>query len=644
MTYTLHHGDCLDVLRTLPDESIDAVVTDPPYGLSNTDPKHVAETLTKWVTGDHEYTPPAKGGFMGKTWDAFVPPPAVWDECLRVLKPGGHMAVFAGSRTQDLMGLSIRLAGFEIRDSLGWGHSMLAWCYGSGFPKSHNINKDKRFCQCLPGMRDPATEDAAKSAAEVLLSDLRGGGKEGAANLEDLHGVPVHIHPAESVPGGEEQDLLASVRDESDIGVEDGDTVPVQREGDGSVRQLRNRCDVAAGVEEAEQEHLLLSKVQRASEGGRVRQCGKARARGVDCGVDCVGASQDVGGEQPCMEGRCHLQASEGELHRPEVRAVPRGCEVDGSKRWVHHGASSGDGSQDRADTAAVGGGKPHQPRPEGQQAGESGTVPVERGPQAWRGWPVCSGCGKPALPAGLGTALKPAWEPILLARKPIRGTVAGNVLEWGTGALNIDASRVGMSDEDRGRARVPMGEWSSSGTTGATDKRSGQCFEPAPAGRWPANVLLDPEAAAAMDEQSGNRKSSGLYDPRDNGPSTNEAATNFTRRGTPSSMYADAGGASRFFPVFKYQAKAPKRERPVIERPDGTKVQHPTVKPLALMEWLVTLITPPGGTVLDPFAGSGTTLQAARDKGFHAIGVEADADHCDLIRKRLDDDGLLAA
>ncbi|WP_347285367.1 site-specific DNA-methyltransferase, partial [Corynebacterium stationis] len=97
-----------------------------------------------------------------------------------------------------------------------------------------------------------------------------------------------------------------------------------------------------------------------------------------------------------------------------------------------------------------------------------------------------------------------------------------------------------------------------------------------------------------------------------------------------------DSGGASRFFPVFKYQAKAPKRERPVIEREDGTKIQHATVKPLALMEWLVSLIVPPGGVVLDPFAGSGTTLQAAINKGFHPIGIEQDADYIKLIEQRL--------
>lgn len=129
----VYSGDCLEVLRGLEDNSVDSIVTDPPYGLSNTDPEHVVEAISKWATGERDFTPAGKG-FMGKAWDAFVPPPAVWDECFRVLKPGGHMLVFAGSRTQDLMGLSVRMAGFEIRDGI-------AWIYGSGFPKSMDISK-----------------------------------------------------------------------------------------------------------------------------------------------------------------------------------------------------------------------------------------------------------------------------------------------------------------------------------------------------------------------------------------------------------------------------------------------------------------------------------------------------------------------
>src|SRR5699024_2632738 len=127
-------GDCLQELKKLDDNSVDAVVTDPPYGLSNTKPQQVADVLKAWVTGDTVSVPAKRGGFMGKDWDSFVPPPAVWEECMRVLKPGGHMAVFAGARTQDLMGLSIRLAGFEIRDTLGW-------VYGSGMPKSLDVSK-----------------------------------------------------------------------------------------------------------------------------------------------------------------------------------------------------------------------------------------------------------------------------------------------------------------------------------------------------------------------------------------------------------------------------------------------------------------------------------------------------------------------
>lgn len=645
---TLHHGDCLDRLRDMPDNSVDAIVTDPPYGLSNTTPDKVADTIVRWASGDREHVPEGRG-FMGRPWDAFVPPPAVWDECLRVLKPGGHMAVFAGSRTQDLMGMSIRLAGFEIRDSLGWGHSMLAWCYGSGFPKSHNVNKDKRFCQCLPDMRDPSTEEAAKSAAEILLADLRRGGKEDTANIEDLHGVPVHIHPAGSVSGGEEQDVLAGVRSESDIRLKNRHPVPVQHEGDSAVRNVRHGCDSAASVEEAKREDLLLSQVQRTVEGRRACECGQARSCGVDGGVRSVCEDQDVGGEQPCLEGRCHVQAPEGELCGASVCAVPCRSDVDGTKRRLHHGAPPSDGAADRSDVTSVGGGESHQPRPEGQSGGEPGTVPVERGSQAWGGWPVCGGCGKPALPAGIGTALKPAWEPIILARRPLDGTVAANVLAHGVGGLNIDACRVGTEgggthcgNRDRG------GKCLGHGDTGKSQENpTFHADESAePVGRFPANVLLDEHAAKEMDKQSGVLKSGGTP-PRRGADKGRAVFGEFKGQGdVDQPVPANTGGASRFFPVFKYQAKAPKKERPVIEREDGTKVQHPTVKPEKLMEWLVTLITPPGGVVLDPFAGSGTTLEAARDKGFRAVGVEADAEHCELIVTRLEkgDDGLFAA
>ena len=147
--------------------------------------------------------------------------------------------------------------------------------------------------------------------------------------------------------------------------------------------------------------------------------------------------------------------------------------------------------------------------------------------------------------------------------------------------------------------------------------------------------MLLDEHAAKEMDEQSGVRDDRGGVGNK--AKDEQDFPSSYSLKGVPKIAYNGSGGASRYFPVFKYQAKAPKRERPVIEREDGTKIQHPTVKPLTLLEWLVELITPPGGVVLDPFAGSGTTLQAALNKGFTPIGIEQDADYIKLIEKRLE-------
>ena len=426
--HTIIHGDCLEELKKIDDNSVDAVICDPPYGLSNTKPTQVADVLAAWVTGDTEKVPAKRGGFMGADWDSFVPPPAVWEECMRVLKPGGHMAVFAGARTQDLMGLSIRLAGFEIRDTLGW-------IYGSGFPKSMDVSK--------------AIDKAAGEEREVIGSKVTGNAKQ---------------------------------------------------------------------------------------------------------------------------------------------RTSATGEFADGN-----HG---------------------------GQQVVDI-TAPATSEAARWDGW---------------GTALKPAIEPIILARKPLDGTVANNVLAHGVGGLNIDACRVAADD----KAKFPVGVVSETGTVygggeGIYADRP-RTEDRNPAGRFPANVLLDEHAAKEMDKQSGWQKDgTAVNRNRAHDATPPGYGGGFRSVDRNDRTFGSGGGASRFFPVFKYQAKAPKKERPVIEREDGSKIQHPTVKPLKLMEWLVTLITPEGGTVLDPFAGSGTTLQAATNKGFHPIGIEADADYIQLIHQRLE-------
>ena len=419
---TIHHGDCIETMNAMPPESVDAIVTDPPYGL----------------------------GFMGKKWDG-LPPSLEWAEaCYRVLKPGGHIAAFGGTRTWHRLAVAIEDAGFEMRDSL-------AWLYGSGFPKSHDVSK--------------AIDKLAGAEREVV-------------------GV------VKRAPGA-----------------------------------IGSKSRVAYG-------------------------------------------------------------------YRPTVRDTT---------------------------TANI-------------------TAPATPEAAEWDGW---------------GTALKPAFEPIVLARKPLaEKTVARNVLAHGTGAINIDGCRI-EGEADRPMPRTPSGgilrldgchtvdelralaEAGEKTPTGRDARKTLARHEAYSArreeggekatntGRWPANVLLDHHAAAWVDEQSGTLKTGAKKAHHQRHTVGGNGLTHGRMEGvTGPESEANEGGASRFF----YSAKAPKSERPNV---DG--VQHPTVKPLAIMRWLIRLVTPPGGTVLDPFAGSGTTIEAALIEGFNPVGIEMETDYLPLIRHRID-------
>jgi DNA modification methylase len=427
---TIYQGDCLTVLATLPDASVDAVVTDPPYGLEfmgrEWDTFKPASARIR-VRVD-ERTNPADGKSTTATPEAYVAgaPFQRWceqwaRECLRVLKPGGHMLAFGGTRTWHRLAVAVEDAGFEIRDSI-------AWLYGSGFPKSLDVSK---------------------------------------------------------------------------------------------------AIDKAAGAE-------------RETTGVNSTAC-------------------------------------------PDFPAMCNG-----------HPTANG----------SLGGGVMRHARP---------TVAATDDARIWQGW---------------GTALKPAFEPVVVARKPLTGTVAANVLQHGTGALNIDACRIGMGDEydptKMQRQSAATAGMAGLGESGYSATHAQPTYNAS--GRWPANVVLDEDQAAALDQQAGVLTSGKQLPSHTRHQQRMGASGIYGKSADPSSdalteTYGDTGGASRFFPTFRYEPKAPGYERPTDE--DGTG--HPTVKPLDLIRWLVRLVTPPGGLVLDPFLGSGTTAEACVIEGFRCIGIEQD-------------------
>jgi DNA modification methylase len=535
-SFVIHAGNNLDILPTLPDNSVDSIVTDPPYEL----------------------------GFMGKKWDnsGIAYSVELWTECLRVLKPGGHLLSFGGTRTWHRVAVAIEDAGFDVRDSI-------AWMYGQGFPKSLNVGNSDEFCDCnLIESRDEPEPQAQ----------------------HEMRYLPEHnVSPTLGVSGRMRAVLQPS---------------------------LPEQVSPLAG----------WSKLP----------------------------STKDGGSKPSMEGRSVSASPQGELSANIDGPLPSRLDNNEALKWQDSVASSSDGTVAGPPSNSDRVREPHRPRHDEQPSVESGDVSVKSRPQAGRSWQVCERCNKSQV-KGWGTALKPAFEPIVVARKPLIGTVAANVLEHGTGALNIDGSRIGTTDNLNGGAYAAEGTERNDGW-GMQRGEAGDYKQPT--GRWPANVILDEYSAGELDEQSGVLKSGELKAGRP------VAHTNVDfMQGLDTHTYssqASSGGASRFF----YCAKASKRDRnegleelPKVKTAamagnltDGQRLSgrgepiatperqnfHPTVKPTNLMRYLVKLVTPPGGTVLDPFTGSGSTGKAAILEGFDFIGIEMTEEYLPIIDARL--------
>jgi hypothetical protein len=485
MKFELHHGDCLDVLKTLADCSVDAIVTDPPYGLS----------------------------FMGKRWDYDVPTEAVWVECLRVLKPGGHLLAFAGTRTQHRMAVRIEDAGFEIRD-------MIAWVYGSGFPKSLDVSK---------------------------AIDKRGGAAAGFEQFRD------------------------------------------------AVRAAMKRSGVSRSQLQAALDNHMLSHYLTAGSQPAVPNLRDYRIirDTVQLGADFDGLFNDEAEREVVGKGSGAIST------RKDLR-------VENGTVW---GAKSSEFDL---------------------------TAPATEAAKQWEGW---------------GTAIKPSLEPITLARKPLIGTVAANVLEHGTGGLNIGACRVGTDGATKRSHQEPYGEGGRGDQGGSQNWRTGHKIEDINAGRWPANFIHDnsEEVLALFPNSNGSGAARTLNrGQRDDG---------WGMADEPGLLRdAGSGSAARFF----YCAKASRDDRDEgcgalelteagIKNDSGRGFSesdpmaavmrhnpHPTVKPTDLMRYLCRLITPPGGIVLDPFMGSGSTGKAAMAEGFRFIGIEREAEYIEIARARI--------
>jgi len=501
-------GDNLDCLKRFVPNSIDAVVTDPPYGLR----------------------------FMNKKWDYSVPSIEFWRQVYRVLKPGGHVLSFGGTRTYHRMVVNIEDAGFEIRDQI-------MWLYGQGFPKSSNIykmaNKSGKTCQCKVKIN---SEKETQQNTEHSLRSLQSSDISKAVNSEN-----------------ESREVLQSILSK-----------------------------------QSTQDPMLRDKSKKSSSNGK----------------------------KPGVERGGYLQKNQGQLYRAEICEMSDRLPSNVTQGRLCNGTSLGNGSMDRSPANSQRDSTPQGPQNKKQQKIEFRTVAMQSESQDSRAWlSKCSNCAKPYLEDGFGTALKPANEPIVLARKPLsEKTIVDNVLKWGTGGINIDGCRVETTEINKTEKYIALNNFA-----GVSKPRTRQTGGGALSsqGRFPANIILDEVAGEMLDEQSGlfkgaigraNRKSAGDY-----------KATNYKVGVVTKTEISDYGGASRFF----YCAKASKSER-------GTANNHPTVKPIKLMQYLTRLITPLGGTVLDPFMGSGTTGIACKKEGFKFVGIELNKEYFEIAKRRI--------
>ena len=627
---TLYHGDCLDVMRETEADSVDSIVTDPPYGLS----------------------------FMGKDWDHGIPGVRFWREALRVAKPGAHMLAFGGTRTFHRLAVAIEDAGWEIRDTV-------MWVYASGFPKSHDVSK--------------AIDKAAGAEREVVHYDRYRDGidrtpqDKGNSIFDGRNG---NFTTAPATPDAERwQGWGTNLKPSFEPVI--WATKPLRHVGDCAII-IQNLQQMEAELCEhiANDAAKSLQPTPRGSGGARgdsaptpaPTQAGAARASETEIGgAGVTGLAADISGSTP---GAARIALNTISLWRRTLEgalSLASKCTTEMAsslttdlKTWSL--------SLSQVTLESIIQGASH---PNGLSA------PVSSAAQYFSVVSAKLNAIRELIAQGLVSGesnISPAWEPIIVARKPLsERTIAANVLEHGTGAINVDGCRVeGACDEPNARANKD----------GATDTRKsgyqggwgnpGRGWEGTP-GRWPANLIHsgEPEVLALFPETKSGNLSAG------HGAGNSFGVGNADKKPRPiaANYGGDSGSAARFFkrcppdPLddpdarrLVYCPKASKRDRDegcegmptkgghtacgdYAGTPDhGTNVTavprrngHPCVKPTALMRYLVRLVTPPGGIVLDPFMGSGSTGKAAVLEGFAFVGIDLEAEYVEIAERRIE-------
>lgn len=556
LNHQLLLGNCLDVLRDFPDNSIDAVVTDPPYGLS----------------------------FMGKKWDYDLPDTATWAECLRVLKPGGNLLSFAGTRTQHRMVANILGAGFELQD-------IVLWSYGCLSEDSEVLTKDG-WVQYHKAMD-----------SEVLSYDVE----------RDIYKWE---RPQRWYVYGVESDTAFRIRsDETDQIVSRGHRCLVERDG----KLVFVGAEKLSGVEvmptlqsdffdvPESKEGELQQGVQWELQGsglGQARSQGEVRMDGEKLGV--LSRKNDWAWK-PRMEGGTNLLQKEREVCGSvnKVRAVPRGLHGDGTERWLCDGAQTDSGSGSWETSLEGGVRPPYQSRCDRQQVGELNAIRFQCGSQEVR--------------------TRASYRTTLATITPIKYSGVFWCPTVSTGAF---VARRNGKVFVTGNSGFPK----SLDVSKAIDKAAGVKFDAVPAS---GVGFMNAEGAGGYNvtkNQLVRKGESTPYAQQWAGWGTAlkpayEPVSIFTK-GSSLTLYAEP---KRLY----YCAKAPKKDRNLGLPSDATNT-HPTIKPLKLMEQLCQLATPPGGTILDPFMGSGTTGIAALNMGYSFVGIDMGEEYFDIASRRL--------